>query len=189
MIKLRLSCYKTQTTHFSSQSLLILVIYSYIQQSSHQSHCWWLTVPYCIIISTFKTALHSVSTLTATHQQFISLPQLLSWQSPLCIRDGTHYSILETGDSCTVMEKSSAPFSLGGDNLKWYFDQRYTYFKINLYQWFINAQEGFLLVHLKKRALPLIEIPLQLFTYSNENRAELISMIVHNVSKWVSRLI
>ena len=24
----------------------------------------------------------------------------------------------------TVMEKSSAPFSLGGDNLKWYFDQR-----------------------------------------------------------------
>ena len=25
---------------------------------------------------------------------------------------------------CTIMEKSSAPFSLGGENLKRYFDQR-----------------------------------------------------------------
>ena len=28
------------------------------------------------------------------------------------------------GVRCTVMEKSSAPFSLEGDNLKRYFDQR-----------------------------------------------------------------
>ena len=25
---------------------------------------------------------------------------------------------------CTIMKKNSAPFPLGGDNLKWYFDQR-----------------------------------------------------------------
>ena len=40
-----------------------------------------------------------------------------------------------------MMEESSAPFSLGGDNLKRYFDQRYGPFLNEPIKWFINAQE------------------------------------------------
>ena len=33
--------------------------------------------------------------------------------------------------NCTIMEKSSAPFSLGGDNLKWYISTSVNEFFLN----------------------------------------------------------
>ena len=72
---------------------------------------------------------------------------------------------------CTISEKSYAVFSLG-DELIWNVIsiRSNAPFHVNQWQWFIIAQEAYLLVHFKKGTLPLIEIPFQIGSPPNSNR-------------------
>ena len=77
----------------------------------------------------------------------------------------------------TIMEKSSAPFSLGGNNVKRYFGQRYCpFFYMYQQQCFLCSDEPFLFVHSKQEALPLIEIAFRIG--SDEDGAEYFSKII-----------
>ena len=106
---------------------------------------------------------------------------LLGWKNIITLYFVSNHVFLRTllvkvfSDSmvrCTMVEESSAPFSLGGDNLK-----RYILSNNNASRALMN--HGYLFTK-KRRVLSLIEIPFHIGSPSNENGAELFPIIVQS---------